>query len=31
MYPQELTEPMIEELTSNGFSELKTTESVTNN
>ena len=31
MYPQELTKPMIEELTSNGFSELKTTESVTNN
>jgi len=31
MYPQELTKPMIEELTKNGFSELKTTESVTNN
>ena len=24
MYPQELTKPMIEELTKNGFSELKT-------
>jgi|TARA_B110000438_G_scaffold33857_1_gene33503 putative YphP/YqiW family bacilliredoxin len=30
MYPVELTKPMAEELTSNGFSELKTTEDVNN-